>query len=76
MNIVAILGVVDLQPFPNFSRICAQMLTVILRMMQQAHLLAMVGLTIRLCFALEAALSSGTSIIGTTLVASIYVIKA
>ena len=76
MNIVAILGVVDQQPFPNFSRICAQMLTVILRMMQQAHLLAMAGLIIRLCFALEAVLSSGTSITGTTLVASMSVIKA
>ena len=58
MNIVAILGVVDLQIIPSFSRIVAQMLTVTLRMIKQAHLHAKVVLIIRLCSALESVLSS------------------
>ena len=53
MNIVAILETVDLQIIPSFSRIGARVLTVTLRMIQQAHLLAMVGLTIRWCSALK-----------------------
>ena len=68
MNIVAILEIVGLQLFLNFSRICDQMLIVTLRMMQQAHLRAMVGLTIMLCSALKAVISLG--ITGTSLVAS------
>uniref|UniRef100_A0A7N2N271 Uncharacterized protein n=1 Tax=Quercus lobata TaxID=97700 RepID=A0A7N2N271_QUELO len=40
-------------PYTEGSRIGAQMLTVILRMTQQAHLRAMLRLTIRLCSALE-----------------------
>ena len=68
MNIVAILEIVGLQLFLNFSRICDQMLTVTLRLMQQAHLHAMVGPTIMLCFALKVVLSFG--ITSTSLVAS------
>ena len=53
MNIVAILETVGQQIIPDFSKIGARVLIVTLRMMQQAHLLAMVGLTIRWCSALE-----------------------
>ena len=63
MNIVAILGAVDLQIFLDFSRIGAQLLTVILRMIKLAHLRALVELTIRSCSVLEPVLSIGTEVL-------------
>lgn len=67
ISIVAILETVDPQIIQGFSRIDAQMHIVTLRMIRQAHLLAMGEPTIRLCFALKfhfdsTYASSGTSV--------------